>query len=412
MRIGVFSKSDSSGGGASKVAEDMSAIFSQHGHYVKHYVSYSKKGITEIRKLACGRFQSIAAKVAHYLKKAGIPDVIPIELPFVLRNVEKEKFDVLHFHDITSAFSSFTLSYLSRIMPVIWTLHDCSAFTAGCLFPLQCEKFRSNCSSCPQFGIWPLDLYYRNTMLLLKLKKISHWIGNLHLVSPSLWMSNLAFSSGLIRKRPQIISNPINTDHFKKIDKVLARNLLGLDLRRLYILLSAGSIFDERKGIEYALQCVKRVKEHSPFLIIVGNINQYFIDALRGLDFRAMGYVADNKLLNILYAAADIFLFTSIADNSPITILESMASGTPIVGFMTGGTGEIVDNNENGMIVAPKDTDALTAALREVIRSKIYVKWSDRARNKIINQYSEELFYNQHYLLYQKLLARSYERTN
>ena len=57
------------------------------------------------------------------------------------------------------------------------------------------------------------------------------------------------------------------------------------------------------------------------------------------------------------YAASDLFLYPSLADNCPLVVLESMASGTPVIAFETGGIPELITNMRSGYIARYKNVD-------------------------------------------------------
>ena len=68
-----------------------------------------------------------------------------------------------------------------------------------------------------------------------------------------------------------------------------------------------------------------------------------------------------------LYSAADVYLFPTLADNCPLTAIESLACGLPIVSFETGGVPEIVENYKTGFVVEYKNGEMLTLALKKLL---------------------------------------------
>ena len=73
----------------------------------------------------------------------------------------------------------------------------------------------------------------------------------------------------------------------------------------------------------------------------------------------------DNAEIPALYASADCMLNPSTVDNMPISILESFASGVPVVSTDAGGIPDLVDNGVSGLLVPVGDVDAMA---REVLR--------------------------------------------
>lgn len=86
---------------------------------------------------------------------------------------------------------------------------------------------------------------------------------------------------------------------------------------------------------------------------------------------RFMGYLKDETSLALVYNAADVFVTPSLADNLPTTVLESLACGTPVVGYNTGGIPEMIKHKENGYLADYKDPVDLSNGLRYCLDSGI-----------------------------------------
>ncbi len=87
-------------------------------------------------------------------------------------------------------------------------------------------------------------------------------------------------------------------------------------------------------------------------------------------DFFLPGYVRDEKVMNEMYALADVYISVSVADTFPLVILESMAAGTPVIAFNTGGIPEIV-NDEVGWIVEQRDVNSLVSMIEKVFTDDV-----------------------------------------
>jgi glycosyltransferase involved in cell wall biosynthesis len=83
---------------------------------------------------------------------------------------------------------------------------------------------------------------------------------------------------------------------------------------------------------------------------------------------RNLGSINDDRLLALTYNAADLFVVPSLQDNSPNTVLESMACGIPVVGFETGGVPDMVRHGVTGLLAPCNDVAALRAAIEDLIR--------------------------------------------
>lgn len=403
MHIAQISKADAYGGGASRVAEELSQQFRANGYVCHHWASWAGKGYDHKTVFPLyGRF-SREMRLAHMLvKKAGFPELLPFELAVLLRNNRIYNYDVLHFHDLSSAISPFTLRWLSRQKPVIWTIHDCSPFTGGCLYPMGCEKFKSGCGGCPQIGQWPIDSYLDFTKTMHGIKRHLHAKSSVITVTPSKWMSDMAYSSGLFSEPPVVIPNGVDTQLYRPSDKKIARDELGLPNDRRIILLSAGNLLDERKGTKYALEALSELKDLEPFLLVVGSVDDKARKLIDKFDYHATGYIGDPARLALVYSAADLFVFCSLADNQPLVILETMAAGTPMVGFATGGIPEMVEQDESGYLVPQRDVSSLIGAIRRAFEGGRLSEWARRAREKAVSLYSFDRLIENHLSLYEK----------
>ncbi len=73
--------------------------------------------------------------------------------------------------------------------------------------------------------------------------------------------------------------------------------------------------------------------------------------------------------VHLLLSGMDIFCLTSYMEGMPISLIEAMASGLPVVGSDVMGIKEIIKNNENGYIVSVDDVSALKGALLKILRN-------------------------------------------
>ena len=115
--------------------------------------------------------------------------------------------------------------------------------------------------------------------------------------------------------------------------------------------------------------------------------------------------MGESRELARWYAAADVLLFPSLADNLPCTILETMAAGTPTIGFHVGGVPDLVESHVNGWLVPPGDVAGLVAGLqRAVDEPEIRQQWADAGRRRAVERHSRQRFVAAHLELYAELI--------
>jgi glycosyltransferase involved in cell wall biosynthesis len=407
-RLAIISKSDSSGGGAGVVAEDLHHLINTTAQYSSHlwYGFGNKPVLKDAYQLYGNKSGRLVYKSFRYLsRKLGIPDFIPTEFAFHLLKMPGE-YDLYHFHSISSAISPITLRWLSRRYPTVWTFHDCSPFTGGCIYPTisDCAAFTSRCGNCPQLNVWPMLSQLDLTGPIQDYKRKTIKDNLISVVVPSKWMANEALKSGFFSKEPIVIPNCVDMTIFKFRNKKDARQKLNLPEDGLIVLMGAASLDDKRKGIEYAIKALKKLSM-KPCVIAIGNDASSLEH--QNIISRYTGFINDKSDLALYYSAADIFLFPTLADNFPLTVIESMACGTPVIGFAVGGLPEIVDHDCNGWLVPLMDIEGLVVGLtfanNDVDRLR---HWSINGLLKVSELYQPSKFLDRHLSLYDSLLNK------
>src|SRR5207253_182360 len=85
-------------------------------------------------------------------------------------------------------------------------------------------------------------------------------------------------------------------------------------------------------------------------------------------NFAFLGFLEDRRQLPILYRAADVFCSPADHEVGVANVyIEAMAAGCPVIAANTGGAPEAVLDRQTGLLVPPRDAEALGAALDEVL---------------------------------------------
>ena len=289
---------------------------------------------------------------------------LPISSSKILKYASVFKPDLIHLHNIHGGyFQTNLLPRLAKIAPIVWTFHDMFPITGHCAYSFECEKWKTGCGNCERLGIYPSIKKDRANALWNYKNKIFN-SANFTIVTPSLWLKKCVEESFLKNMDIRLIYNGIDLENFKKTDKSEARKTLGLPDSKKIVLFSAnGGVKNPFKGGEFVFQAFEKLKNRRDilFLNIGGEGKQ---KSENWLDF---GYVKEPKTMAQLYSASDIYLFPTLADNCPLTAIESLACGLPVVTFETGGVPEIVENNKTGSVVEYKNGEMLTSALEKLL---------------------------------------------
>jgi glycosyltransferase involved in cell wall biosynthesis len=138
---------------------------------------------------------------------------------------------------------------------------------------------------------------------------------------------------------------------------------LGLPADKKVVLFVSDNIENYRKGFDLLVESLKNLAEKNLYLLAVGAGKSM----IEGIDIHYTGTIRQPEYLRQLYAAADLFIIPSREDNLPNTVLESMACGTPVVGFNIGGIPDMVIDGQTGFIAIPENPDDLSLRIMEAL---------------------------------------------
>ncbi len=404
MHIVQVSKANRAGGGASNVAEALHRGLSDRNIRSTHYARHPGQGAGSALPLGWPGFPLRQAERAlqSLSRAAGMPYLIPAEYP-LLQRLAGAGDTVFHFHDLSGAISPLTLQLLARRAPVVWSLHDCSPITGGCLYPMDCARYLQHCGSCPQRGSWPLNTLRDGTRQMRALHWRIHRERTIRYVSPSRWLASVVRGCGAIDE-VTVIPNGVDIEQFRPApQRQQLRARLGIPGHRPAVLITASLLMDRRKGAREALQVLKLLPAASrPFVMLVGHTRAQDLTPFDGFDCRHFGYIDDGQQLSAIYAAADAFLNCTLADNFPLSVLESLACGTPVLGFRTGGLPEVIDDG-CGALVEQGDVGGLAALLHRFLLGEIGRDWRHAARDRAVAHFSLQRQIDAHLALYRSV---------
>jgi glycosyltransferase involved in cell wall biosynthesis len=408
MRIAILSKMTAVGGGASKVAEVLAATLCDAGHAAKLFTLRPHPPNPVAQPMIAAPHLRRFVKFVHAGSELVAGQVLlPLEYPVLQRRLRD--FDLVHIHDTWTAISPWTTRWIARRLPTVWTLHDCSAFTGGCLYMFDCRRHRQSCGCCPRKReeaglLGRLDF----TRASLAFKRRVHRNVPYTLVAPSSWMAAVATESGVFRPPVIVIPNGSDLTLFNPGNRPAARLRYDLGADERAVLLSAASLADRRKGGADACEILRRLAGAGLRLtvLLLGHGGDQMRPALAPLRTISLGYLADPAQVAAAYAAADVFLFPTRADNLPLSVQESMASATPVVSFAVGGVPEMVRHDETGMLAPPGDLSSLERHLAMLLTDDARrARLAHAARDHALREWSLDSFRDRHLNLYERILG-------
>lgn len=320
--------------------------------------------------------------------------------------------DILHLHWITFGFlSTRSLGKLFALQkPVVWTMHDMWAFTGGCHHSGTCEHYQHQCGNCPFLRTSaPDDLSHSGWLR----KQKAYQNARLTPVGCSQWLANRARQSRLFGELPvQSIPNPIDTKQFIPIPKAVARWELKLPENKRFILFAATKVSAVGKGFSYFQKALALLRQQLPKaddveLLIFGAGDESLLRELP-FNYHFLGSLKDARQIVAAYSAADLFVIPSLEENLPNTIMESMACGTPVVGFEVGGIPEMVQHQQTGYLVNYRSVEDLANGIQWILEQSetAYEQLAANARNHVVAHYDETVVARRYIRMYNEIVTQ------
>ena len=300
--------------------------------------------------------------------------------------------DVVHLHNIHDHWLNYRIlfEYLNTTdIEVVWTFHDCWAFTGHCYHFVEanCDRWRTGCHDCPLKNKWGLDRSHRNYALKKSLFAANRY---LTIVSCSDWMGGFVKESFLKYCGQKVIHNGVDLNVYKPAE---------LERSGKFRIIAVSNVWLPYKGINDLYRLRKALSDEYE-LVIVGLTAQQMQTLPKGI-------IGIQKTQNVqqlvdLYSSADMLINPTYADTFPTVNLEALACGTPVVTYRTGGSPEAVDEN-TGIVVEQGDFKRLCAAI-EVVRKNGKAHYSAACRKRAEENFDKGKCFEKYIDLYRSLL--------
>lgn len=324
-----------------------------------------------------------------------------------ISEIKELKPDVIHIHNIHGYFLNYKMlfDYLKEAdIPVIWTVHDCWLYTGHCYYysSIGCDKWMSGCGNCPQRTAFPASWFIDRSKQNLKDKSetFNSIKDKLTIVPVSEWIRGEMSRSILQNCHYQVIHNGIDLNVFDvQPDDKAVREKYGLGDK--HIILGLASIWSKEKGWDDFMEMSKMLNEDE-VIVMVGVTEEQ----QKRLPANVVGIRRTENVRQLaeLYSSAVAFVNPTWQDNYPTVNLESIACGTPVVTYRTGGSIEAV-TEKTGYVVEQGDVKGLLEAVREIER-KGNLEYKADCRAHALANFRKEDRYADYLKLYEDLTTR------
>ena len=312
--------------------------------------------------------------------------------------------DIIHLHNIHGYYLNYPIlfEFLSQYnAPVVWTLHDCWAFTGHCAHYMfiGCEKWKQHCEYCPNLKAYPKSLLFDRSYQNFEDKRRDFTsLKNLTLVPVSNWLQDQLEESFLKKQNIITIHNGIDTQLFKPIANSLpVLRKYKINEARPIILGIASNWY--HKGLNDFVQLRKILDDH--YQIVLIGLNKKEVSLLPQ-NIIGIPRTQDVKELVTLYSAADVYFNPTWEESLSLTNIEAMSCGTPVITYRTGGSPETI-NQHTGFVVEQGDIKQATNIIRRIIIEGKN-KYSKDCRERIETFFNMNTQYMKYFELYNQLL--------
>lgn len=383
-------------GSTGRIAEEIGQLAISEGW--DSYIAYGRgipKSKSKLLRIGSNLNMYIHGLMSRIFDNHGLSSKIATEK--LIRKIEEIKPDIIHLHNIHGYYLNYSVlfKYLSQLdIPIVWTLHDCWPYTGHCAYYtfIDCNRWKNGCYNCPQKYSYPATLFFDNSSFNYEYKKkVFNSIKNMTMVPVSNWLAN-ELRNSFINKYPiKVINNGVDLKVFVPMPNE--------NKNEKFTILGVASVWEKRKGLNDFIKLSQKLS--NDFQIILVGLNN---KQIKFLPPQIKGIERTNSILELvkLYNVADVFLNPTWEDNFPTTNLESLACGTPIITYRTGGSVESVDEN-TGFIIEPGNIDGIITAIKhiQVVGKNTY---SQKCRLKAEMLYNKINRYKEYIQLYNELL--------
>lgn len=313
----------------------------------------------------------------------------------LLKKIDQIKPDVVQLHDIHNHWLNYKIlfEYLnSKRISVVWTFHDCWAFTGHCyhFVSVNCDSWKTGCYSCPLRNRF-CDQSKRNWNLKKSLF-VSH--PNLTIVPVSQWMGDFVKESFLKDKRVEVIHNGIDLTVFQPQEKEESER---------FKVLAVSSVWNESKGIN-DIYTLRGLLPRDVYDIVVVGLSS---DQVKNIPNGIIGIQRTQNIQELvqLYSDADVLINPTYADTFPTVNLEALACGTPVITYRTGGSPEAVDSN-TGCVIKQGDLNALCTKIQEFNATGFKHQHSADCRKRAEECFDKDKCFEKYIDLYEQLISQ------
>ena len=314
-----------------RICTDLAAALEAQGHEVK--IAYGREEVPE-------QFKKYAVRIGSDLdvKLHGLKARLFDRCGFGSAGATKEFInwvkeydpDVIHLHNIHGYYINIELlfEYLRTCeKKIIWTLHDCWAFTGHCAHfsIVNCSKWKSGCFDCIQRHSYPKSYFDFSNRNWEHKKEVFSKISQITLVTPSNWLMSKVKKSFLKQYECVCIPNGVDLNIFRHYESEF-KEKLGIERKR--VVLSCATAWSKSKGLGFFIELSKIINDD--YAIVLVGISEKQRRTLPS-SIICIDRTNSQRELAEIYSSAFVYINASQEETMGLTTVEAMDCETPVI---------------------------------------------------------------------------------
>lgn len=294
------------------------------------------------------------------------------------------------------------LKYLGKKeIPVVYSMLDEYPYLGRCCYSFACDGFQNGCRNCTlSRKTYPGTWFFRFSEKFNRDKKQAYgYLKNICYAGPE-WVVQRARRSSLLKgKKFYCVDEYVDTDvvFMPVTDYRFTDRELTCSMKK--IVLSVAPYSDPRKGGKLFMQLAQLCRKMDDYLFVYIGMDVKGVRTPSNCIVK--GFIKCQEELAEYYSAADVFVCTSMADTMPNVCLDSLACGTPVIGFDNTGIPYVADE-PLGVFVESGNVRALAAAIKKV--QKKTAEDAAACREYALSRYSPDVYYGKMLHIYQNMV--------
>lgn len=289
--------------------------------------------------------------------------------------------DILQLHWVAD-FLNWESFFKKITKPIFWYFHDMNPILGGLHYSDDLLKIQGS-------ELQNLE----NQFNRIKENSLIN-ASNLSIQCDSNWLT-----AETIKSRRFNNANYIETIHysldfsvFYPLHKETIKKSLGISSDYTVILFGCENLQNNRKGLDLLIEAINAIEKKKKIILCTfGSGLDLFHETEGEFLIKNFGKINNLDLQRIVYSVADFFIIPSRQEAFGQTALESLACGTPVVGFNIGGIPDIIEHEVNGLLVSSITSKDLKENIVRLIDDKeLLYKLTQASRNSVETKFSQE----------------------